>query len=176
MELADFPENADVNHYDWECMFGGDYDTAQDWHDLRGGPPAALTPTRFSIGSVVEVVAWHGYSPVGYGSVDLLAVLKLSEPDCYVVATAATDTTGWGCREWLDFTYCTDLEDVKLYGLTDEQRRRLGWAEPEQPGSLPVLPAGLRYSDDGTIRCLRCGAGRLGYVRPECAQQVCSTL
>lgn len=129
MNYEDLPTNDEWEEYDWRQVFAPDDSTSGI--EVRIMPPGGGQPQPASadtappaLANVVEVTHWHGESPEGYGSLDMAALLHL-EGGRWCAVTAWADTTGWGCRDGVEFIV-GDRDDLITYGFGDEHRRLLG--------------------------------------------------
>lgn len=60
---------------------------------------------------------------------DWVGVFQLFSGD-YLTIRAGCDYTGWGCQESGNSELFSSLEDAIRYGLSDEERERLGFDVP----------------------------------------------
>ena len=91
-----------------------------DWEMLLDPPPE---------GTVIR----HGFadSPEGWASRDACFVMETPDGH-WIVAAGWCDTTGWDCRSDSEVKEFTTYDDAVRWGLTDEQRRELGIAQPDE--------------------------------------------
>lgn len=126
MRVEDLPTNADWTAADWSEVFpgtddgwsGGDYSGTYSVHD--SSKVADVTPERIS-----RVVAWEGHSPEGGGSVDFIALVRLTDRT-WAACTAWADYTGWGCQANAQWKWGRTKRAVIEQGLDREGRKRLG--------------------------------------------------
>lgn len=94
------------------------YDLAQIWSE---GPEA--------VGFACEtdkLIYDYSDSPEGYGSLDCAGIYQL-DLDTYYSFSAWADTTGWGCRDGVDWFGPFSSVRAAADALSQEERRRLGF-------------------------------------------------
>lgn len=101
------PHDDFYNDWVWANIFGGRY-TGVD---------------RFDPNQVDLIEAWRAESSEGYAQHSAAGLFRMMD-DTYVVFSAWTDTTGWGCQDDARFTFHDSWDDAVRFGLGDEER---GW-------------------------------------------------
>lgn len=94
-----------------------------------GNPPA---PERMS-----EVTHLRAVSPEGWGSTDIALLARLHDGQ-WAACVAWSDTSGFGCREGVDWTISPTREAAIAMGLDKEARAHLGLALPGEADDEPV--------------------------------------
>ncbi|SDD28434.1 hypothetical protein SAMN02799630_02840 [Paenibacillus sp. UNCCL117] len=114
-----------LNDLDWQEAFGAagkEVDT-----ELNGKPvvvqfasPVSTTP--FDREDVAEIIA---ISDGEHNGENWLGVFLLKDGR-FATIDSGCDYTGWGCQEWGVAEVAGSLEEIVRYGLSNEQRTRLG--------------------------------------------------
>lgn len=133
MNPDSFPTDRGISGYDWAELFP----SADGWNDrssttfAAGVGGAQLDPVMPE--DVLAVVAHHGISPEGYGSIDLWAIVQLQDGR-YGMVEAWADTTGWGCQDGVVWKVCTSY-DQAVSELSEVNRRELALQLAEREGA-----------------------------------------
>lgn len=90
----------------------GDY----DWCE-------AFSVSGYSLGDVREIVAFNE----GANDEESWIILFKSTNERFVFLTAWCDYTGWDCQSGGNYYMSTDLRDLVLGQMGDEDRKRLGF-------------------------------------------------
>jgi hypothetical protein len=105
--------------YDWCEVFGeGDGGNCDGHIDGIADCP----PNPVSRAMVVEIVAAVNGER---DETDWIGVFRLQDGR-YLAAEGSCDYTGWDCRAANHLAVAKTLDDILAYGLTPEQRQRLG--------------------------------------------------
>lgn len=117
---VDIPELLD--DYDWKQVFG---EPGSEYGQiLQDCPPGAVvditTPVRRT--DVQEILAAVNGENDG---AEWLGVFFLKDGR-YLVGSGGCDYTGWDCQGSNCTLVCSSFNDVMLFGLTDQQKKRLG--------------------------------------------------
>lgn len=113
MKLDDLPTNDDWETLDWQQCF--DYGSPARLVTAADLP--APTDRQITADDIEEVEAWCGTSPDGWGSVDIVALLRLTDGQ-HAALIAWADTTGWGCQDEVEWTIGTRDAVIRM-GLGD---------------------------------------------------------
>lgn len=77
-----------------------------------------------------EITELAARSPEGYGSVDFAFVARLAD-GTWATCVGWADTTGFGCREQVDWDIQPTREAAIAFGLDQESRNWLGFERPD---------------------------------------------
>lgn len=78
---------------------------------------------------IAEVTHLWVISPEGYASLDIALMGRLTDGR-WVTCVAWSDTSGFGCRQGVDWRINDSRESAISFGLDQESRRHLGLAMP----------------------------------------------
>lgn len=98
-------------------------------NEIHAATGSTASAERFTHEDVAEVIAWWATSPDGYGSIDLLTVVRVKDGR-FAFIDAWADTTGWGCQDGAVIRTATTLEELAVHGMTSEQCELLGVNRP----------------------------------------------
>lgn len=134
MQITELPTTERWSEFDWEQVLWG----AVDWSSVRledfrtAGVPGSLHDpiTAADVSGVIWLTA---DSPEGYGSVDMSALLTLTD-GTFAVVVAWADTTGWGCRDGINWKVGPTLDSV--VGYLDAEVRTRYYQETSIEGEL----------------------------------------
>lgn len=119
-----------LDDYDWKEAFGA---AGKEIGTQLNGVPvvvqftAPVPTTPFSREDVQEIIAISDGENDGS---NWLGVFKLNDGR-YAVIDSGCDYTGWGCQEWGSAEVAGSLSDIIRFGLSNEQRSRLGLTLPQ---------------------------------------------
>lgn len=82
-------------------------------------------------GHIVEITNLWATSPEGYGSTDIAFLARLVDGR-WTTCVAWSDTTGFGCRQQVDWRINPTREQAISQGLDKEARANLGLQLPEE--------------------------------------------
>jgi hypothetical protein len=114
-----------LNDYNWKEAFGAaGKEQGTELNEMpvvvQFAEPVSTEP--FDREDVVEIIAISDGENDGE---NWLGVFKLKDGR-YAMIDAGCDYTGWGCREWGTAEVAGTLHEMVRFGLSDQQRRRLG--------------------------------------------------
>lgn len=84
-----------------------------------GAPVSDATMTRDDVAEIIAAVNGDNDGP------DWLGVFRLKDGR-YLVASGGCDYTGWDCQAGNHLIVCADMANVLEFGLTPDERARLG--------------------------------------------------
>lgn len=109
---------------DWEEVFGeGSGGNCTRDVDSQDGTPT----DQFTRANVVEIIAAVNGENDGE---DWIGIFRLDDGRV-VAATGGCDYTGWDCRAGNTLTVARSIGAAIQFGLTDDQRQRLGIEQPK---------------------------------------------
>ncbi len=108
--------------YDWQEVFGEGSGGNCDKQTDPCPPQSTIDTTPPSIADVVEIIAAVNGENDEYSWV---GVFRLADGR-YCVAEGSCDYTGWDCQAGNSIQVAESLDDAVTYGLTPDNRARLG--------------------------------------------------
>ncbi len=130
MKLDDLPTNEEWNSWgqvlasdpadpaDDGWTYGNSYSGA--YSTVDGSKVEDITAAR-----IATVDLWFGESPEGYGSLDFVALCSLTDGR-WAACLAWADTTGWGCRDGVQWKVAPARDEAISQGLDRAARVKLG--------------------------------------------------
>jgi len=111
------------NSYDWAQVFADENDgnVSKDTTEVPPGSDVNTSPASRS--DVKEIIAAVNGENDGE---EWIGVFLLNDGR-YLIAQGGCDYTGWDCQAGNSMTVAKNMEDVLQYGLTDEEKIRLGF-------------------------------------------------
>jgi len=104
-----------LDNYDWKSAF------IEARLEITPVLQSLAKAKPFTIEDVAKVIA---LSPRENDCRDWIAVVRLKDKR-FVAVIAGCDYTGWDCRAWGKALVAMNLRELKKYGLTEEEKKRL---------------------------------------------------
>jgi hypothetical protein len=117
-----------LNDYNWKEAFGAAGKDLYTELGRQGCKPVVVQFAKpvstepFDREDVAEIIAIDDGENDGP---NWIGVFRLKDGR-YALIDAGCDYTGWGCREWGVAEVCGTLHEMVRWGLSNEQRKRLG--------------------------------------------------
>lgn len=111
-----------VDDYDWAQVFADENAGNVDKTIHVAPPGSSVSDATVCRADVAEIIAAVNGENDG---AEWIGVFKLKDGR-YLVASGGCDYTGWDCQAGNNLTVCKDMADVLQFGLSVEQRARLG--------------------------------------------------
>lgn len=106
----------------WAQVFADENDGNVNKDVDRAPPNSDVDISPMTRQDVAEIIA----SVDGQNDGDDWLGVFLLKDGRYLIAKGACDSSGWGCQAWNQLTVCEHMEDVLQFGLTADEKDRLG--------------------------------------------------
>lgn len=124
MNDADLPEVGEIDSGVW----GNILSSNDSWGSSYSGAYSTVDGSRVddvTAERIVRVDLAFGESPEGYGSTDMAILVELTD-GTWAACMAWSDTTGFGCRDDVQWKVAPSRDEVISQGLDREARKKLG--------------------------------------------------